>query len=70
MKTIINEPETIVPNDGKTLYEALNLDAGTLKHIGNFVFNATKGGKAVTIYTEAYDEEQEFLRINEVIIQG
>ena len=70
MRIVINEVETIVPNDGKTLVEALDLDAGTLKHIGNFIFNATKGGKAVTIYTEAYDDEQEFLRINEVVIQA
>ncbi len=70
MRIVRNEPETIVPNDGKTLVDALELDAGTLKHIGNFVFSATKGGKAVTIYTDAYDDEQEYLLVKEVIIQG
>lgn len=70
MRIVNIEVETIVPNDGKTLVDALELDAGTLQHTGNFVFSATKNGKAVTIYTEPCDDEQEFLIVNEVIIQN
>lgn len=70
IKTTKTEPETIVPNDGKALYEVLGLDEGTLEHCGNFIFDARKGGAEVTIYAEPYDEEHEFLRIKEVYIEG
>lgn len=56
----------IVKNDGKQLTEILKLDAGTLRHQGNYRFTATINGDEVNIHTEPVDESNEEIRITEV----
>lgn len=57
----------IVKNDGQELAKVLQLDAGTLRHCGNFVFKAEKDGQPVTIYTQPVDEEYERIQITGVL---
>jgi hypothetical protein len=60
----------VVENNGKALAALILADAGTLRHTGNFCFEATKGGKRLTIHTEpAYcdDEEYKFIRITSIV---
>lgn len=59
----------IIKNESKELINALNLDQNSLKHIGNFVFEATKNGKSVIIYTKPIDEEFEYVTVNKVLEQ-
>lgn len=46
----------IVKNNGKGLYDLLNLDANTLRHVGNFQFTAKVGGKNIRISTKPADD--------------
>lgn len=53
-----------VKNDGKELSEALGLDPGSLRHVGNFVFEGKQGNSHVRIYTRPTDEEQEHIEFD------
>lgn len=64
--------EKIVNNDGKGLFELLNLDEGTLEHQGNFCFMASRIGERVDIYTEPvdeFDEDYKEIKVYEVNIE-
>ncbi len=59
-----------VANDGKELIIALGLDAGTLRHLGNYWFTAKKDGNEIEIQTAPADEENETIEIKSVIMDG
>ena len=52
-----------VKNEGKAIEMALNLDADSVKHIGNFLFKGTLNGQDVLVYAEPMDEEQDTLNV-------
>ncbi len=60
----------IVTNDGKGLINELGLDAGTLKHQGNYWFTAQKDGNEIEIHTAPADEENETIEIKSVTMNG
>jgi len=60
---------TVVKNDGKDLARALGIyDAGSVRHTGNFCFEASYSGIAITITTEPQDDEYELIKITDIRI--
>lgn len=60
----------ILKNNGMELTEQLGLDGGTLEHLGNYRFIARKEDRQVDIYTEPTDENNEYIRITGIEIDG
>lgn len=55
----------IIKNDAREIEKVLELDEGSVKHLYNFIFEGTKDGSKVTIYTKPADDEFETIEIKE-----
>ena len=53
----------IIKNDAREIEKELNLDEGTCRHLGNFIFKAEKKGTPVIIDTKPADETQDQIRV-------
>ena len=55
-----------ITNDCKAIEQALRMDEGSVKHVGNFLFEGTLNGHAVLICAEPEEDDQETLNVYSV----
>lgn len=56
----------ILKNHASEIEKAFELDGGSVKHLRDFIFEGTKAGRTVTVYTMPADEDFETIEIKSV----
>lgn len=56
----------ILKNHASEIEKAFELDSGSVKHLRDFIFEGTKAGRTVTVYTMPADEDFETIEIKSV----
>ena len=56
----------ILVNHANEIEKAFELDGGSVKHLRDFIFEGTKGGHSVTVYTMPADEDFATIEIKKV----